>query len=90
MSVGAVVAIYFVVWWITLFAVLPWGVRSQAETRDIAPGTDPGAPVRPALLRKALATSVLAALITAGIVYLLTGGIVALEDFPMPFDVGKG
>ena len=39
MSVGAVVAIYFVVWWITLFAVLPWGVRSQAESRDITVDT---------------------------------------------------
>ena len=40
-------AIYFVIWWIVLFAVLPWGVRSQHESGDSAPGTDPGAPAMP-------------------------------------------
>lgn len=89
MSVGAVIAIYFVVWWVTLFAVLPWGVRPQAETRDVAPGTDPGAPARPWLMRKALATTVLAAVITAGIVYVVASGVLRLEDFPMPFDTGN-
>ncbi|MDI4656058.1 DUF1467 family protein [Xanthobacter autotrophicus] len=90
MSIGAVVAIYFIVWWTTLFAVLPWGVRSQAERGDITPGTDPGAPVRPALLKKALATTIVAAVITAGIIWLLTSGAVSLEDLPMPFDTKEG
>lgn len=87
MSIGAIVAIYFIVWWTCLFAVLPWGVRSQAESSDITPGTDPGAPVRPMLLKKMLATTVLAALVTAAVVYLMTSGIVSLEDLPMPFDI---
>ncbi|MFG1479369.1 DUF1467 family protein [Xanthobacter sp. V4C-4] len=86
MSVGAVVAIYFIVWWISLFAVLPWGVRAQAEVADIVPGSDPGAPARPRLLRKMLATTVLAALITLVIVYVISSGVIALEDLPMPFD----
>lgn len=90
MSVGAVVAIYFVVWWIALFAVLPWGVRPQGEGADRAPGTDPGAPVRPWLARKMLATTFIAALITGAIVYLVTSGVVSLEDFPMPFGAGEG
>lgn len=86
MSIGAIVAIYFIVWWTSLFAVLPWGVRSQAESADITPGTDPGAPVRPLLLKKVLATTVLAAVVTTAVVYLMTSGIVSLEDLPMPFD----
>ena len=44
MRVGTVIAIYFLVWWLVLFAVLPFGVRSQHEGGDIPPGTDPGAP----------------------------------------------
>ena len=58
-------AIYFVLWWIVLFAVLPWGVQSQHETGDISPGSDPGAPVRPLLLRKAIATTLISAVIMA-------------------------
>jgi predicted secreted protein len=49
--------IFFVTWWIVLFAVLPWGVKSQHETDSFEPGTDPGAPQRPLLLRKVLATT---------------------------------
>jgi predicted secreted protein len=53
-------AIYFVVWWITLFAVLPLGVRSQEEGGEITQGTEPGAPVAPMMLKKVLITSVVA------------------------------
>ena len=38
-------AIYFVLWWLVLFLTLPFGVRSQHEDGEGAPGTDPGAPV---------------------------------------------
>jgi len=44
MNTTTIIAIYFLIWWITLFAVLPWGVRSQGEAGEFTPGTDPGAP----------------------------------------------
>jgi predicted secreted protein len=44
MSTTTVIAIYFLIWWVTLFAVLPWGVDNQEESGDVTPGTDPGAP----------------------------------------------
>jgi len=50
-------ALYFVIWWILLFAVLPFGVTSQHESENIAAGTDPGAPTAPALREKALWTT---------------------------------
>ena len=57
MSISTGFAIYFVIWWIVLFAVLPWGVRSQHESGEVAPGTDPGAPILPNLKRKAIWTT---------------------------------
>ena len=53
------VAIYFVFWWITLFLMLPFGVRSQHEDGEHAPGTDPGAPVRALMLRKMIWTTII-------------------------------
>jgi predicted secreted protein len=44
-----------------LFAVLPFGVRSQHEMNEIVPGSEPGAPARPRLLPKLLATTLIAA-----------------------------
>jgi predicted secreted protein len=44
MKLGTYVAIYFLIWWTVLFAVLPWGVRNQEEAGEVVPGSDPGAP----------------------------------------------
>ena len=64
MPIGSIIAIYFVVWWIVLFAVLPWGMRSQQEEGEVVLGTDPGAPANPRLVRKAIITSIVAAIVT--------------------------
>ena len=61
MPVTTAVAIFFLIWWVVLFAVLPWGVRSQHEGGEIAPGTDPGAPAIPHLGRKLLWTTLVSA-----------------------------
>jgi predicted secreted protein len=39
-------AVYFIVWWMTLFVVLPIGLRTQAEDNDVVLGTVPSAPTR--------------------------------------------
>jgi predicted secreted protein len=67
MSLVGGIAIFFVVWWLCLFVVLPFGVTSQHETDDIAPGSEPGAPSQPFLFRRVLATTALAAVVFAGL-----------------------
>ena len=67
MSLVSLIAIYFVVWWIVLFAVLPWGVRTQEEEGDVTLGTAHSAPARPMLLRKALATTIVSGLLVFGL-----------------------
>lgn len=44
MSPAVVFAIYFILWWLSLLIVLPWGAHSQDESGEVAPGTEPGAP----------------------------------------------
>ncbi|MGO7954779.1 DUF1467 family protein, partial [Rhizobium ruizarguesonis] len=39
-------AVYLIIWWMTLFAVLPVGLRTQAEDDDVVLGTVPRAPTR--------------------------------------------
>ena len=66
LTVGGGVALYFVIWWTLLFAILP--IRNQAETRPehIVPGQDPGAPARPRLREKAIWTSLLTGFVFLG------------------------
>lgn len=63
MTIVSALAVYFVIWWTVLFAVLPFGVRSQADAGEVTQGTEPGAPAVPGLLRKAAITSVIAAIV---------------------------
>jgi predicted secreted protein len=64
-SLATAVAIYFIIWWVVLFAVLPWGVRSQQESGAIVPGSDPGAPSIPKLKQKLVWTTIVAAFVFA-------------------------
>ena len=66
LTVSGAIALYFVIWWIFLFAVLPFGVRSQAESGEVLAGSEPGAPVAPALREKAIWTSFVSACVLLG------------------------
>ena len=65
MTIPLAIALYFVIWWTVLFAVLPFGLRTQQESGTIVPGTPPSAPTRPKFLRIILTTTVVAAAIFA-------------------------
>lgn len=69
MSAPMAIAVFFTTWWIVLFAILPFGVKSQFEAgmQDLPPGADAGAPVAPMLVRKALWTTLISALLLAAL-----------------------
>src|SRR5215471_15288678 len=80
-ALSTAIAIYFIIWWTVLFAVLPWGVRSQEEGGGVVtPGTDPGAPVLPGLTRKLVWTTILAAIVFALWYAIYTYRLITLDD----------
>jgi predicted secreted protein len=80
MSLATAIAIYFIIWWTVLFAVLPWGVRSQEESGAVIKGSDPGAPAIPHLGRKLIWTSIVAALVFALWYVFYTYRLIAIDD----------
>lgn len=83
-SISTALAIYFVLWWIVLFAILPFGVRSQAEQGEGAgnqgaPGTDPGAPVKARMLRKMAWTTLISAVIYGVAMLAYSYGYLSIE-----------
>jgi predicted secreted protein len=80
MTIASSVAIYFIIWWMVLFAVLPWGVQSQDESGQRPAGTDPGAPVLPHLGRKLIWTTVLASIVFAAWHVAYTRRLVTLDQ----------
>ena len=73
------VAIFFIIWWVVLFAVLPWGIRSQEESGDVAPGTDPGAPAAHVIWRKLLWTTIAAAVVFGILTLIYKENLIPLE-----------
>ncbi|MEP0235457.1 DUF1467 family protein [Roseibium sp.] len=76
MSVVFAVAVYFMIWWIVLFAILPFGIhRSQEEAGEVLPGSEPSAPERPRFLRVIMLTTLVATSIFAGYFWLRSSGV---------------
>ena len=69
LGIVTLAAIYVVVWWVVLFAVLPWGAQSHHEAGlDLKDGGDPGAPVVHDLKRKVITTTWVAAVVWLAVV----------------------
>jgi len=74
-------AIYFIIWWLVLFMVLPFGVRNAAETGEaVEAGNDPGAPTVHALGKKLIATTLVAAVLFGMCWTVYVYKLVSLDD----------
>jgi predicted secreted protein len=85
MPVTTGIAIFFLIWWIVLFVVLPWGVHRQDEQGEIAPGTDPGAPAIPNLKWKLVWTTLVSLAVFAACCVVYVDRLVTLEGLLAPF-----
>lgn len=79
MSVITAIAIYFLIWWVVLFAVLPFKVRSQGEHGKVVAGSDPGAPVIPQLGWKLIWTTLVAGALFGALYFAHDRGWITLE-----------
>ena len=80
MAWTTIAAIYFIIWWLVLFTVLPWGIRSQDEQGNVVSGTDPGAPTIHGLRRKVIWTTVVATAVFGVFYWAFVTRAIAFED----------
>jgi len=77
------IALYFIIWWIVLFAMLPIGVRTSEEAGEkTTPGNAESAPHRPNLLPKMLATTVVSSIIFAALYAIIVHHVITLDQIP--------
>lgn len=83
MKPGSALAIYLLFWTLTLFAVLPFGVRTNQEagTEDI-PGQAESAPANPMIARKLAWTTLISALLFGVFLANYHFGWLELDDVP--------
>ena len=70
------ILVYAIVWWVVLFTVLPWGVKVPD---DPEPGHATSAPSNPMMVRKALITTVIAAVIWVAIYFVIDSGLISFR-----------
>lgn len=70
MDIASGIVVYVLLWWLVFFMALPVGVQVPEET-EVERGHATSAPKRPHLGRKALAATVIAAVLWAGVYVLV-------------------
>lgn len=84
MSLSLSIALYFIIWWIVLFAVLPFGVRTQDEAGSVVPGTPGSAPANPAFFRIFVTTTLAAAVVFGMVYWVIAARIISLDAIGPP------
>ena len=67
----SIFAVFFIIWWVVLFATLPFSLRTQAEEGEVTLGTVESAPARPHMLRAVIRTTVVT-IVIFGIYWVAT------------------
>jgi predicted secreted protein len=78
------IAIYIFIWWTSLFAVLPFGVRTQYEEGSVVPGTPESAPAKPRLLRVVIINTIVSTVIFVIVYLIIKYKLITADTFPFP------
>lgn len=81
------IAIYFIIWWLALFAVLPFAARSQDEEGEVVPGTPESAPAHFRFWRIFLINTAVATCVFAVFYVGVNEGWLSPETFPLQLPV---
>jgi predicted secreted protein len=77
MSLVTGAAIYFIIWWMTLFLVLPFGVRRDNQIEE---GNDPGAPAMSRMWVKVAVNTGVALVVWAIVYAIIEFDLITLDD----------
>jgi len=74
------VLVFVIVWWLVFFMSLPVGARSYHEAgEEVEVGNVPSAPMKPRLWTKAGVSTVIAAILTVVVYFLIDSGAVSIR-----------
>jgi predicted secreted protein len=81
MTWTSAIVIYVILWWLIFFMTLPIGVKPPHEVGETAEeGHERGAPIRPNVWKKALATTVIAAALWGVAYWIIDSGLVSFRN----------
>lgn len=81
MQIGSAIVLYAIIWFMTLYVVLPIRLTTQGDAKDVTPGTPAGAPHKLNMRRRMLITTVAAFVVWAIACAVIISGIIPVSTF---------
>lgn len=79
MTISAAAVLFSVIWFMTLFVVLPIGLKTQGDKGEVVPGTHASSPVNAQLGRKVKWVTVITILLWIPLYFIITSGVITVE-----------
>ncbi|MGP9791541.1 DUF1467 family protein [Roseinatronobacter sp. NSM] len=79
MSIMSAIALYGVIWFMTLFLVLPFRMKTQGEAGEVVPGTPSSAPDDAQMMRKVKIVTAIATGAFVLISAVILSGIITMD-----------
>jgi predicted secreted protein len=86
MSWITAIAYYALFWWLTLFAVLSIGLRTQDDEGEVVPGTPSSAPAKGGLWKRLLLNTVISGVVFGCWYYATQVMGIGIDSMPRFFD----
>ncbi len=80
MTISAALVLFAIIWFLTLFIMLPLNIKTQNENGTIAQGTPPSAPTNPNVKTKMMWTTVIATLIWLPVCSIIIFELITISD----------
>lgn len=83
MAITSAIVLLAVIWFMTLFVVLPINFESQGDAGKIVPGTPASAPSDMKMAKKLRLVSIIAVVIWVPLVVIISTGMITVDDFDL-------
>ena len=81
MAITSAIVLFVIIWFLTLFVVLPLRLQTQGDLGSIEPGTHAGSPENPQMKKRFMVTTAVALVLWAILAGSIIGGVFSVRDF---------
>lgn len=81
MAITSALVLFAVIWFLTLFIVLPLRLKTQADVGKVARGTPASAPVDPQLKKRAQIVTAITVVLWSIVMVVILSGVITVEGF---------
>jgi predicted secreted protein len=90
MTLFSAFVLYAVVWFLTLFVVLPLRLTTQGEAGQVVPGTPESAPHDPQMRRRLKITTLVSAVIWTIVASVIVWELIGVDDIDFLYRATRG